>query len=138
MGGPSETSATSVGLDVHARSVAPPAPASLHPGASGQACGATPLPRNDDDRVTLFGDVTRLSNRRQAQCHACSVIHVVVKRSIAGMLSAKPAPMAFSSLPPTNGILTSTLTAERSCEPLPAGASHASARPDPNPPEPRR
>jgi len=46
----------------------------------------------------------------QAQCHACSAIHVVVNRCTAGKLSAKPAPMDFSSLPPTNGILTSTLT----------------------------
>ena len=61
--------------------------------------------------------------------------HVVVKRTTAGMLSARLAPRTFSRLPPTSGILTSTLPVKRSCEPLAAGASQVLARHDPNPPE---
>lgn len=41
-----------------------------------------------------------------SQCHAFSAIHAVVKRCPAGMLSAKPAAIDFSNLPPTSGILT--------------------------------
>jgi hypothetical protein len=41
--------------------------------------------------------------------------------------------MEFSSLRPTSGILTCTVAANRSREPLPTGVSQASARPDPNP-----
>lgn len=55
-----------------------------------------------------LGSMDRERKCCEAKFYVFSAIHVVVKRSISGMPSAKPAPMDFSSLPPTKGILTFT------------------------------